>query len=265
MNKTWVVAGNAYFGGADELYHHGILGQKWYIRRFQNPDGSLTPEGRMRYYGNKRTLQRDLNRLERKYAEAAGDKLKANMSSAKIDKQGTHIVRKAIGEDFQQWKNKSDVESGFNRLDPRSREKMKSLASRQTELIKESEDAEKRMRQYELEVSHLVENALKQGYNVTATEAAKDASITPARMAVQSLFFSGALTVPIFLAGNAALNQIQYGEPNPYVEYNRYKVRINEDLGAKPQFVRKEANRKNPFSYAGLVDEARRLAKKYDV
>lgn len=32
-----------------ELYHHGILGQKWGVRRFQNPDGSLTEEGRERY------------------------------------------------------------------------------------------------------------------------------------------------------------------------------------------------------------------------
>lgn len=32
-----------------ELYHHGILGQKWHIRRFQNSDGSLTAAGRERY------------------------------------------------------------------------------------------------------------------------------------------------------------------------------------------------------------------------
>ena len=33
-----------------ELYHHGIKGQKWGIRRFQNKDGSVTPAGARRYY-----------------------------------------------------------------------------------------------------------------------------------------------------------------------------------------------------------------------
>lgn len=34
----------------DDLYlaHHGVKGQKWGVRRYQNPDGSLTPEGKKR-------------------------------------------------------------------------------------------------------------------------------------------------------------------------------------------------------------------------
>lgn len=34
---------------SNELIHHGIKDQKWGLRRFQNPDGSLTPAGRERY------------------------------------------------------------------------------------------------------------------------------------------------------------------------------------------------------------------------
>ena len=37
-----------------ELYHHGIKGQRWGIRRYQNKDGTLTAEGRQ-HYGTKVT------------------------------------------------------------------------------------------------------------------------------------------------------------------------------------------------------------------
>lgn len=52
----------------DFLCHHGIMYQKWGRRRFQNPDGSLTPEGRERYsrkqYRRERKLQKKLDSVE---------------------------------------------------------------------------------------------------------------------------------------------------------------------------------------------------------
>ena len=33
----------------NELYHHGVKGQKWGVRRYQNPDGSLTAAGKRRF------------------------------------------------------------------------------------------------------------------------------------------------------------------------------------------------------------------------
>ena len=46
-----------------ELYHHGVKGQRWGIRRYQNKDGSLTTYGKKRYAKELAKLEADKKRV----------------------------------------------------------------------------------------------------------------------------------------------------------------------------------------------------------
>ncbi len=52
---NYYIAGIPY---SSELYHFGIKGQKWGIRRYQNSDGTLTDVGKKRYYRKSDRLYR---------------------------------------------------------------------------------------------------------------------------------------------------------------------------------------------------------------
>jgi len=72
----------------DYLEHHGILGQKWGIRRFQNPDGSLTEEGRRRY-GDILTPDQMKNMI-RSYNLRTGKNKKINKKTTFKTSHGTY-------------------------------------------------------------------------------------------------------------------------------------------------------------------------------
>lgn len=109
---------------SEELYHHGIKGMKWYQRRFQREDGSLTPLGKIRYHTNsdfkkeadrkKALAKARIAKAEKKKAAEEETKKQAAKQAEKerILKSGTaDEVMKIAGDLTQEERN-----SAYNRI-----------------------------------------------------------------------------------------------------------------------------------------------------
>lgn len=77
------------------LYHHGIKGQKWGKRRFQNQDGSLTPAGEKRYNKFEKKAIKKYKKIGvlKGYADHA--KAKADEASAGHDERAKVLEKQA--------------------------------------------------------------------------------------------------------------------------------------------------------------------------
>lgn len=87
---------------ATTLSHHGIKDQKWGVRRFQNPDGTLTEEGRRRYgVGKSAKIKAKADKYSAKSmkyafkAQKAYDRYNVEKSNKYNDKSARYAVKSA--------------------------------------------------------------------------------------------------------------------------------------------------------------------------
>lgn len=96
---------------SDELYHWGIKGQKWGIRRFENADGTLTPEGKARYYSDREkqkladTVEKTVVRKRSIYA-TDGEIKKASKYGSEVEKHPVVVdLAKKVQTELKTYKN----------------------------------------------------------------------------------------------------------------------------------------------------------------
>ena len=118
----------------NELYHHGILGQKWGVRRFQNPDGTRTQDGKKRRNDDYRSYRNVGKEFEKVYGAVDEDgergtldssfvkKMLNNPDYVKIMKPAMAQAKKAVELEMRTEKDLTEKEDWYQ-----SREKLESM------------------------------------------------------------------------------------------------------------------------------------------
>lgn len=96
------------------FYHHGIKGQKWGIRRFQNEDGSLKPAGKKRYGDDAESNKQNRSFFSRVSKKTSVKKKVTTSSKENDDKKKS--ISDMTDQEIQAAINRKRLEKEYERM-----------------------------------------------------------------------------------------------------------------------------------------------------
>lgn len=117
--QSAIDCGRAWFEG-EELYHHGTKGMKWGRRRYQNPDGSLTALGRVRYGVGK--AGKAIGGAVKAGAGKVGAKIAAKKEEKRIAALMKKPVRKLSESELKERTDRANKEAQLKQYEDKNKE-----------------------------------------------------------------------------------------------------------------------------------------------
>lgn len=183
---------------SDYLMHHGILGQKWGVRRYQNDDGSLTDAGKRRYgsedtksISSAKGIQKRLNDVD---TAIARNKRKVNDELSNMHK----------------YTDKADkLERKLNKKNPMygrvniENEKLRELRSKADSSFNKAREAQHMIDEGNKQINSLINESQKSGYLMSSKEVMRD--VSDGREVAKSLLMTAGASMLMGPFGAAAV------------------------------------------------------------